>query len=46
MSRFCCKCHFIIAGRPQSLWNANAVPTPVEGQEQDNLDLAEGFLGL
>ncbi len=46
MNLCCCKCHFIIAGRPQSLWNSNAVLTTLEGQEEDILDLAEGFQGL
>lgn len=30
----------------QSLWNDIAVATTLEGQEEDNLDLAEGFVGL
>lgn len=47
MSLFCRKCHFIIAGRPRSPQNPNAVPITLAGQEEDIiLDLAKGFLGL
>lgn len=46
MSLFCCKCHFIIAGRPQSPWNSNAVSTTVEGQQEGILGLAKDFLSL
>lgn len=42
MSLFCYKCHFIIAGRPQSIWNSNSAT--LEGHV-NILGLAEGFLG-
>lgn len=45
MSPFRYKCHFIIAGRLQSIWNSNAVPTTLGGQVENILGLAEGFLG-
>lgn len=45
MSLFCYKCHFIIAGRPQSIWNSNSAHTTLEGQV-NILGLAEAFLGF